>query len=329
MKDKRFITVVAIILCLTLILGIGFPSLASDEKGEGTQTEGQTAEPTETPAVNDVTAPESLPVVTETPEPTETPEGTEALLAVSEPVTPVPSQTPDADGTPDTSNGTPAVDPGPTPDAEEKNSDPEPSPTPSELPVSPDAQTDIPSEVDKEEVLQGFEAAYTDEDVNIEVTALPGVLPKDAVLKVVPVIWQEIPEEAEEEERSRLEEINSKYELTRSKLEESVAEQEDTIMVGFKAYDISFCITNEETGEESEIEPVGDVSVKMNFSNPIVPEEAAGSEDQEDPESPENQPAPMILDDSEALPEIRPAVKHLKEDENAEGGVSLIDITEQ
>ena len=148
-------------------------------------------------------------------------------------------------------------------------------------------------------------------------------------LKVVPVIWQEIPEEAEEEERSRLEEINSKYELTRSKLEESVAEQEDTIMVGFKAYDISFCITNEETGEESEIEPVGDVSVKMNFSNPIVPEEAAGSEDQEDPESPENQPAPMILDDSEALPEIRPAVKHLKEDENAEGGVSLIDITEQ
>ncbi|MBU9726529.1 vWA domain-containing protein [Diplocloster modestus] len=329
MKDKRFITVVAIILCLTLILGNGFPSLASDEKGEGTQTEGQTAEPTETPAVNDVTAPESLPVVTETPEPTETPEGTEALLAVSEPVTPVPSQTPDADGTPDTSNGTPAVDPGPTPDAEEKNSDPEPSPTPSELPVSPDAQTDIPSEVDKEEVLQGFEAAYTDEDVNIEVTALPGVLPKDAVLKVVPVIWQEIPEEAEEEERSRLEEINSKYELTRSKLEESVAEQEDTIMVGFKAYDISFCITNEETGEESEIEPVGDVSVKMNFSNPIVPEEAAGSEDQEDPESPENQPAPMILDDSEALPEIRPAVKHLKEDENAEGGVSLIDITEQ
>ena len=330
MKDKRFLTVVAIILCLTLILGNGFPSLASDEKGEGAQTEGQIPEPSESPAGSEAPAPASLPVVTDTPEPGRTPETTEVSNAGSGPVTPEPTQTPEptpeADGENGTADGTPAVTPSPTPDAEENLLDAEPSPTPSAPPVSPDVQADIPSAVEEEENLKGFEAGYTDEDVNIEVTALPGVLPEDAVLKVVPIIRQEIPEETEAEERSRLEDINSKYDLTKAKLEESAAEQEDTVIVGFKAYDISFYITDEETGEESKIEPAGDVSVKMNFITPIVPEDTEETEDGEDPE---NQIAPMALTENEELPEIRPVVKHLKEDENAEDGISLVDITDQ
>lgn len=350
MKDKRFLTVVAIILCLTLILGNGFPSLASDDKGEGTA-------PASLPAVTDTPEPAGTPGVPETEKAAGTPEVSETAEPAGTPGVPeteIPAGTPEAPegekaaGTPEMSETaeTEAPEPSQSPAAAgETDTGDEasaaPSPTPSLPPAGLDEQADIPAAGEAKEDLQGFEADYTDEDVSIEVTALPGVLPKDAVLKVVPIIWQEIPEETEADERSRLEEINSKYDLTLSKLEESVADQQDTIIVGFKAYDISFYTIDGETGEESKVEPEGDVSVKMNFSTPIVPEEGAESGDAEDPDNPENpenagnpenpanQIAPLALYENEVLPEIRPAVKHLKEDENADGGVSIVDITEQ
>ena len=108
-----------------------------------------------------------------------------------------------------------------------------------------------------------------------------------------PVEFQGAPKE---EDKAKAEEINAQYDLTEKKLNEDSAENEET-MEGFLAYDISFLVNGEE------VEPSGDVKVVMDFKEAAIPE--------------------GVSEDAAV------AVKHLKEDENAEDGVVVEDMAEK
>lgn len=141
-----------------------------------------------------------------------------------------------------------------------------------------------------------YDGKYEDDTVTISVSAEAGIVPEGAELSVTPIEKTEITDDMSEEDKAKAEEINAQYDLTEKKLNEDSAENEET-MEGFLAYDISFLINGEE------VEPSGDVKVVMDFKEAAIPE--------------------GVSEDAAV------AVKHLKEDENAEDGVVVEDMAEK
>ena len=141
------------------------------------------------------------------------------------------------------------------------------------------------------------ELTYEDDSVTVTVSAdQAGIIPEGAELSVTPITKTEITEEMTKEEKAKAKEVNAQYDLTEKKLNEDSEENEET-MEGFLAYDISFLVDGEK------IEPSGDVKVVMDFKEAAVPENV--SED-------------AVV-----------TVKHLKEDEKAEDGLIVEDMTEK
>ena len=147
--------------------------------------------------------------------------------------------------------------------------------------------------VEKEAVT---ELTYEDDSVTVTVSAdEAGIIPDGAELSVTPIIKTEITDDMSEEEKAQAEEINAQYDFTEEQLQKD-SEENDTTMEGFLAYDICFLVDGEE------VEPSGDVKVVMDFKEAAVPE--------------------GVSEGAEVT------VKHLKEDESAEDGVVVEDMTE-
>ena len=148
--------------------------------------------------------------------------------------------------------------------------------------------------VEKEAVT---ELNYEDDSVTITVSAdQSGIIPEGAELSVTPITKTKITDDMSEEEKAQAEEINAKYEFTEERLKEDSEEKEEA-MEGFLAYDISFLVDGEE------VEPGGDVKVVMDFKEAAIPED--------------------VSEDAAVL------VKHLKEDEMAEDGIVVEDMTDK
>lgn len=195
-------------------------------------------------------------------------------------------------------------------------------------------ETTEPAEEEQEPVeeeAQAYDEEETVGNVTIHVYAEAGVLPEDAQLSVTPIEKKEITEDMSEDEKAKAEEINAQYEETEQKLteqlQEEAAEETETLaaenvsagvnavsesadadaeapvvektLKGFLSYDISFLGEN---GEE--IEPEGEVQVSFEFAEAALPDETS-----------EN---------------MEVAVKHFKEEKNADGGEEIVveDLTE-
>ncbi len=141
-----------------------------------------------------------------------------------------------------------------------------------------------------------YDGKYEDSTVTISVSAEAGIVPEGAELSVTPIVKTDITDDMSDEDKVKAEEVNAQYDLTEKKLNEDSAENEET-MEGFLAYDISFLVNGEE------VEPSGDVKVVMDFKEAAIPE--------------------GVSEDAAV------AVKHLKEDENAEDGVVVEDMAEK
>ena len=147
--------------------------------------------------------------------------------------------------------------------------------------------------VEKEAVT---ELTYEDDSVTVTVSAdQAGIIPDGAELSVTPITKTEITDDMSKEEKAQAEEINAQYDFTEEQLQKD-SEENDTTMEGFLAYDICFLVDGEE------VEPSGDVKVVIDFKEAAVPE--------------------GVSEDAEVT------VKHLKEDESAEDGVVVEDMTE-
>lgn len=123
---------------------------------------------------------------------------------------------------------------------------------------------------------RSYEASYSDDTVEISVTAEPGVLPENAKLEITPIVEREVSDTLSEKEQQKVEETNAAYEETKKLLEEK-AEENQMSVGGFLVYDIGFFVTDED-GNVSEIEPNGDVTVAMEFADPVLPEREEGTE---------------------------------------------------
>lgn len=141
-----------------------------------------------------------------------------------------------------------------------------------------------------------YEESFETGNVIIHVKAKESVVPEGAVLSVTPIEKTEITEEMSAEEAAEAEEINEQYELTNQKLQEE-SEKKEEVLQGFLAYDICFLADGQET------EPNGEVNVTMEFKEAVKPE--------------------GVSEDAAVT------VTHLKEDESAEDGIVLEDLTEQ
>lgn len=113
-----------------------------------------------------------------------------------------------------------------------------------------------------------YEQTYSDDQVEIKVTAADGVLPEDAQLQVTPVVKTDITDTMSEEEKQTAEAVNAKYDATEQKLNEKATDEAYDI-TGFLAYDISFF-----DKDGNKIEPNGDVNVSMNYKEAAIPETA-------------------------------------------------------
>lgn len=136
-----------------------------------------------------------------------------------------------------------------------------------------DDQEKTTADIEKTEETEkdrSYEASYSDDTVEISVTAEPGVLPENAKLEVTPIAKQDISDKADEEVRQKQESINEKYAAAQKALEEK-AEEDGKHIAGFVAYDISFLV-EDENGKLTEIEPEGEVSVCMDYVNAVLPE---------------------------------------------------------
>lgn len=113
-----------------------------------------------------------------------------------------------------------------------------------------------------------YEQTYSDDQVEIKVSAAEGVLPEDAQLSVTPIVKTDITDKMSKEEKQTAEEINTKYDETEQKLNEKATEESYSV-AGFLAYDITFT-----DKDGNKIEPTGDVNVSMNYKEATIPEEA-------------------------------------------------------
>lgn len=151
-------------------------------------------------------------------------------------------------------------------------------------------------QVEAENKNWAYEESYDAGQVVIHVKAEEGVVPEGAELSVTPIEKKEVTDDMSRKEAKEAEEINAQYELTEKKLQEESEKKEESLQ-GFLAYDICFVVDGEE------VEPSGDVKVTMDFKEAVKPEGVS-----------EN--ATVV-------------VNHLKEDENAEDGVVVEDLTEK
>lgn len=111
-----------------------------------------------------------------------------------------------------------------------------------------------------------YEQTYSDDQVEIKVTAEAGILPNDAQLSVTPIVKTDITDNMSAEEKQAAEAINAKYDSTEQKLNEK-ADSEAYDIAGFLAYDISFT-----DKDGNKVEPTGDVNVSMNYKQAAIPE---------------------------------------------------------
>lgn len=128
-------------------------------------------------------------------------------------------------------------------------------------------EKDSDSIIDTQQAI-AYEQTYSDDQVEIKVTAADGVLPEDAQLQVTPVVKTDITDTMSEEEKQTAEAVNAKYDATEQKLNEKATDEAYDI-TGFLAYDISFF-----DKDGNKIEPNGDVNVSMNYKEAAIPETA-------------------------------------------------------
>lgn len=289
------------------------------------------------------TAPEEDKEPTEPSNPADTEENTDVTTpptettepsAPEEPTTPADGTTntdptdPAAPETPVDSNGSEPS--GETTPGESTGTD-EQEPPVEEVPTDP-AETTGEEETPEEELPEEektYEAEQKVDNVTIHVSAEAGVLPEDAELSVTPIVKTEITEEMSEEDKAVAEEINAQYDKTEQKLTEELeaetkasaeasvmsadalsAESAETgvaeemtgekVLEGFLAYDICF-FTENENGELTEVEPDGEVNVTFEFEEAAMPD--------------------GVSEDAEI------AVAHLKEDDSAEDGIRVENMT--
>ena len=218
--------------------------------------------------------------------------------------TPAADDAENSDGTKDPNgNGAPAADGvqgvKPTVPGEEDGTGSETADTTEET-----DETKVPEEEIPEEE-KAYEAEQKVDNVTIHVSADAGVLPADAELSVTPIVKTEITDDMSEEEKAEAEKINAQYDETEQKLAEDIESKTETVpdeaadvsedavvlsvndpadaaaeddsadsrkvLAGFLAYDISFFVMDEE-GNESEIEPDGEVEVTFEFDEAVLPE---------------------------------------------------------
>lgn len=148
-----------------------------------------------------------------------------------------------------------------------------------------------------EKVSSAYAQKYSDDQVEINVTADAGVVPEGAALSVTPIIKQDVTDDLDLEKKEKIEALNQKYDETEKHLEEKFEEDdEQKTLEAFLAYDISFYV------DGAEVEPNGSVEVKMDFVKAVLPEGAT--------------------ENSEVT------LNHLEKDETAESGIKVVDITE-
>ncbi|WP_448915225.1 DUF7604 domain-containing protein [Eubacterium ramulus] len=128
-------------------------------------------------------------------------------------------------------------------------------------------ENDNDSIIDTQQTI-AYEQTYSDDQVEIKVTAADGVLPEDAQLQVTPVVKTDITDTMSEEEKQAAEAVNAKYDTTEQKLNEKATDEAYDI-AGFLAYDISFL-----DKDGNKVEPNGDVNVSMNYKEAAIPETA-------------------------------------------------------
>lgn len=128
-------------------------------------------------------------------------------------------------------------------------------------------ENDNDSIIDTQQTI-AYEQTYSDDQVEIKVTAADGVLPEDAQLQVTPVVKTDITDAMSEEEKQAAEAVNAKYDTTEQKLNEKATDEAYDI-AGFLAYDISFL-----DKDGNKIEPNGDVNVSMDYKEATIPETA-------------------------------------------------------
>lgn len=148
----------------------------------------------------------------------------------------------------------------------------------------------------EQKVTPAYEEKYEDDTIVINVSAAEGVVPEGAKLSVTPIEQKKVTMEMSKKEAAEVEKVNEQYELTSQKLQEESEKKKETLE-GFLAYDICFIVDGEE------VEPSGDVKVTMDFKEATKPEGVS-----------ENATV---------------AVNHLKEDESAEDGIVVEDLTEK
>ena len=174
---------------------------------------------------------------------------------VSEEVIPEEAEPEESVKTPEIPEEVVQEEPAKTPEEPEEVVSEEPAKTP-EVPEEvvqeePAKTPEEPQEV-VPETLQ--ELKYEDEQVNIAVTALEeGAIPEGAALKVVPITLEN-------------EETKAEYETVGQKIQEKVSE-EDKVVAGFLAYDITFT-----DAKGNELEPNGKVKVSMSYKDAVIPE---------------------------------------------------------
>jgi len=128
-------------------------------------------------------------------------------------------------------------------------------------------ENDNDSIIDTQQTI-AYEQTYSDDQVEIKVTAADGVLPEDAQLQVTPVVKTDITDTMSEEEKQAAEAVNAKYDTAEQKLNEKATDEAYGI-AGFLAYDISFI-----DKDGNKVEPNGDVNVSMDYKEATIPETA-------------------------------------------------------
>ena len=111
---------------------------------------------------------------------------------------------------------------------------------------------------------------YEDNDVKVHVAAVtPNAIPKNATLKVVPIVERTPVKGMTAEEVAEINDINNQYKEVEKKLAEK-SENEEYDIAGFLAYDITFV-----DKDGNKVEPKGEVKVSMDYKKAIIPAEAA------------------------------------------------------
>lgn len=298
MKSKRKRRILAVVLCMVIMLSNSSFIFASGGTEDGTavsqeggQQEVQTQDES-TPSETEVSVQSETPQETEIPDPEVTPTPEATPTPTAEPTAaPTPTEAPENTTTPETS-----TTPQPTTAPETVTDEGETTETERGTNSSDAETTDVPVDLDEVQIAQAFDESYEDSDVVIRVTADAGIVPEGAELSVTPVVKRDVTDDMTDEEKEKVEAVNAQYDLTEKKLTEDSEENEE-VMEGFLAYDISFLINGKE------VEPNGDVKVVMEFREAAIPE--------------------GVSEDAEV------SVKHLKEDEEAEDGVVVENMAEK